>query len=155
MEVIEITRQQEEEIIDLRIQQQVEDFDNDPLLVNNLKEFEDNTRNFFNENIGKQLIGYGIYTDNKLVSVCFVQVIPMLPQLNNAAGMHGYICNVFTLKSHRKRGYQKKLLSTCIDVARLKGIKKLDLTTDNPIAMSLYSQYGFSSNDLAMRLTIK
>lgn len=143
-----------DEIIDLRVKQQKEDFSDNPELFGDIETMCMETNNFIYNNLYGTLVGYGKIIDAKIVSVCFLQTIPMMPQLNNKNGLHGYICNVYTLPEHRRNGYQTKLLDICIAEAKNIGIVKLDLTTNNPDAIALYTKKGFYKNDLAYRITL-
>ena len=62
----------------------------------------------------------------------------------------GYICNVFTRKEYRRRGIQTNLLKKCIDFAHKKDVRMIQLSADNPEAISIYKKIGFEQDKLMM-----
>lgn len=58
----------------------------------------------------------------------------------------GRVRHVYVLKKYRRQGYSKILLHLIIDEAK-KYFKCLRLSTDNPIAASLYRSMGFEKVD--------
>lgn len=62
----------------------------------------------------------------------------------------GYICSVFTKKEYRRRGVQTNLLKKCIDFACKEDVKMIQLSTDNPEAISIYKKIGFEYDKLMM-----
>jgi GNAT superfamily N-acetyltransferase len=54
-----------------------------------------------------------------------------------------YLCDVFVLPEHRKRGYGHALMSHLFDSDLLKGLRRIVLVTGD--AHELYRPYGFAS----------
>lgn len=135
-----------EELSKLRVLQQKDDWQ---------EEYEDKmglretTKWYLNTHLNKDIYFFIIRENNKIVATCGLQIIEQLPQCNNN-GLMGYICNVFTRKEYRKRGIQTNLLKKCIDFANKKGVKMIQLATDNPEAISIYKKIGFEQDKLMM-----
>jgi len=67
------------------------------------------------------------------------------------SGIEGYICNVFTVKEHRRKGIQTNLIKECIKFAKINNIIKLKLSSDNPEAIRIYKSQGFEHDELIMK----
>jgi GNAT superfamily N-acetyltransferase len=64
-----------------------------------------------------------------------------------------YICDLFILPEHRRRGLSKKLMQCIVDHPGLRGLSGLLLTRD---AHGLYRQFGFSdAGDVQARFMLK
>ena len=135
-----------EELSKLRVLQKKDDWQ---------EEYEDKmglretTKWYLNTHLNKDIYFFIIRENNKIVATCGLQIIEQLPQCNNN-GLMGYICNVFTRKEYRKRGIQTNLLNKCIDFANKKDVKMIQLSTDNPEAISIYKKIGFEQDKLMM-----
>ncbi len=64
-----------------------------------------------------------------------------------------YICDLFILPAHRRRGLSKKLMQCIVDYPELRGLSGLLLTRD---AHGLYRQFGFSdAEDVQARFMLR
>ena len=135
-----------EELSKLRVLQQKDDWQEEYEDKMDLKE---TTKKYLNTHLNKDIYFFIIRENNKIVATCGLQIIEQLPQCNNN-GLMGYICNVFTRKEYRKRGIQTNLLNKCIDFANKKDVKMIQLSTDNPEAISIYKKIGFEQDKLMM-----
>ena len=135
-----------EELSKLRVLQQKDDWQEEYEDKMDLKE---TTKKYLNTHLNKDIYFFIIRENNKIVATCGLQIIEQLPQCNNNVVM-GYICNVFTRKEYRRRGIQTNLLKKCIDFARKKDVKMIQLSTDNPEAISIYKKIGFEQDKLMM-----
>lgn len=141
-------KNQIETIIELRRDQQKEDW--------GVKYPEDDTSfiqataTFFENRLNKDIYGFGCCVDGKIVSVCYLQLIEYLPQVNDITGVVGYICNVYTVPEFRKKGYQTLVFEACLKFAQSKNVNLYELSTDNPIAIKIYKSFGFKPNRNAM-----
>ena len=135
-----------EELSKLRILQQKDDWK---------KEYEDKTnlyektRRYLNKHLNKDIYFFIVKKDNKIIAKCGIQIIEYLPQCNDN-GLTGYICDVFTIPEYRRKGFQTKLLKECIEFARKKEVKMIQLSTDNPEAISIYKKMSFKHDKLMM-----
>lgn len=141
-----VTKADIEELINLRILQQKDEWQEEYEDKNNLKEI---TKSYLNKHLNNDIYFFVVRENNKIVATCGLQIIEQLPQCNNN-GLMGYICNVFTRKEYRKRGIQTNLLNKCIDFANKKDVKMIQLSTDNPEAISIYKKIGFEQDKLMM-----
>ena len=135
-----------EELINLRILQQKDDWQEE---YENKMDLKETTKKYLNTHLNKDIYFFIIRKNNKIIATCGLQIIEQLPQCNNN-GLMGYICNVFTRKEYRKRGIQTNLLNKCIDFANKKDVKMIQLSTDNPEAISIYKKIGFEYDKLMM-----
>ena len=135
-----------EELINLRILQQKDDWQEE---YENKMDLKETTKKYLNTHLNKDIYFFIIRKNNKTIATCGLQIIEQLPQCNNN-GLMGYICNVFTRKEYRKRGIQTNLLNKCIDFANKKDVKMIQLSTDNPEAISIYKKIGFEQDKLMM-----
>lgn len=81
---------------------------------------------------------FGIIKDKKLISILNLYC-------NNTETLESYVCNVYVLKEHRRKGLAKKLMEKAIDFTVDNGFKKvaLHVAKDNFSAIKLYEGLGF------------
>lgn len=142
-----------EEIIPLRIALQKVDFNNNLGIEEKL--LENKTRNFLNENLNKDLYMFGTYVENELVSICGLMVLKHFPTADDLIGKAGYITSVYTKEEHRCKGYQRKVLTECLNYGKNLGIIRYQLSTKNPIAMKMYASMGFIDDNNAKKMKIR
>lgn len=135
-----------EELAELRILQQKDDWQEEYEDKMNLKE---TTKKYLSKHLNGDIYFFIARESNKIIATCGIQIIEYLPQCNDN-GLMGHICDVFTQKEYRKRGIQTSLLKKCTDFARKKGVKMIQLSTDNPEAISIYKRIGFKHDKLMM-----
>lgn len=135
-----------EELSKLRILQQKDDWQ---------EEYEDNTnlsdrtKKYLEKHLNNDIYFFVAKDNYKIIATCGIQILEYLPQCNEN-GLMGYICDVFTKQEYRKKGIQTKLLKQCIEFANKKEVKMIQLSTDNPEAISIYKKMGFEFDKLMM-----
>lgn len=82
-----------------------------------------------------------------------IQFIDFPPSFRNPSGMRGYILNMYTHPSFRKRGLAGKLLDYCIEEARSRQVIQLFLIASE-MGKSLYKKYGFKETDSFMEYVL-
>jgi len=137
-----------EELTNLRAIQQKDDWKE--LYPNNDKDFLILTKQYIKEHLNKDIIFFIEVIDNKIIATCGLQIIKYMPQCMES-GIEGYICNVFTVKEHRRKGIQTNLIKECIKFAKINNIIKLKLSSDNPEAIRIYKSQGFEHDELIMK----
>ena len=75
----------------------------------------------------KNITYLGVFEDNKLISSCFVAIIP---NLTNQGKSIGYIENVITDVNHRRKGVGKKLMQKAIEIAQENNCCKIFVLSD-------------------------
>ena len=75
------------------------------------------------------------------------------PTYENPTGKHGYITNMYTRPSWRKRGIARMLVDKLVATAKDAGCAQLFLNA-SPMGRSLYVRYGFEPVDGEMRFTL-
>lgn len=123
-------------------------------IIINQEELEKSTEVFLKNNLNKNLLLFGYYTDNILVSICGFYLERHFPTYANENGEIAYICNVYTKPEYRKKGYQRKVFEYCLEYAKKNGIKQFKLDSKNEIAIKFYKEYGFKEVDNAYCLSI-
>lgn len=91
--------------------------------------------------------------DNKLVSMCGIQLVKYMPLHNEELVERGYVCSVYTREEYRKMGIQTHLLREVIKFSKDKNIGILELKTSNPEAIKVYHKVGFKDNN-SMKLSM-
>ena len=130
-----------EDLLDIRIQYQIEKFkDKENIDIEKLRK---ETKLFLLKRLNKDIYFFGTFVDNKLVSICGLNVLNYLPQINDLMGYVGLICSVYTYPTYRKRGYQHKTLEKVLQFAKLINIKRIHLTSSNEYAIKMYKKFGF------------
>jgi GNAT superfamily N-acetyltransferase len=54
-----------------------------------------------------------------------------------------YVCDVYVLEEHRRRGLSKAMLAMAMDLPMLQGLRRWSLVTND--AHGLYGQFGFAA----------
>lgn len=121
-------------------------FDPDSTMVDQ-KQLEENTRQYFKENLDTNILMFGYLIDGKLVSNCGFYVESHFPTYHNPYGKSAYICNVYTEEAYRGKGYQKKVFEFCMAYAKDMGITRFSLDSLNEHAIQMYQSFGFQKDE--------
>lgn len=133
-----------DQIAELRILQQKELFKENYKIDD--EKFYNNTKIFLQENLNKNIYFFVKELDNKLVSMCGIQLVKYMPLHNEELVERGYVCSVYTREEYRKKGIQTHLLREVIKFSNDKNIGILELKTSNPEAVKVYHKVGFKDN---------
>ena len=98
-------------------------------------------------------ISYIVWADDEAAACSGLSIQIHPPTYENPTGKHGYITNMFTRPSWRKRGIAKMLVEKIIETAKLEGCAQLFLNA-SPMGRSVYLRCGFQPIDGEMRLTL-
>ncbi len=152
MEIKNLTTENLEEYLELRVKMLNENQE----VGYDISKIEEQTREYYIENINKNLIIFGMFDNNKIVGVAAIEIIKRLPtpKINNSNSTTGYICGVYTREEYRNQGISKKLVSTALNYGKNRGITRFKLSTHNPIAANVYKKLGFEYDQKAMILNI-
>lgn len=134
-----------DQIAELRILQQKELFKENYKIDD--EKFYNNTKIFLLENLNKNIYFFVKELDNKLVSMCGIQLVKYMPLHNEELVEQGYVCSVYTREEYRKMGIQTHLLREVIKFSKDKNIGILELKTSNPEAVKVYHKVGFKDNN--------
>lgn len=137
--------------LDLRLKlfyelQEIDKNDNIENLINSTKEY-------YLKNIDKSLITYGIFEENKIVSIGSLCLFERIPYMENISGREGYILNIYTLSEYRKKGYGKQITEKLIEHSKEIGIKKLWLNASEE-GKRIYLKLGFKEKNNEMEIFI-
>lgn len=135
-------------ITDLRVEQQIEDWEN--TLGKNFKNyasvFSEITKKHLLLKLNKSIFFSMMYIDDFPVAMCALEELDDLPQITVCSddnGRHGCIVSVYTKVAYRGNGYQQKLIKLLLDFAKQKGFSDITLTTNTPYAKHIYEKAGF------------
>lgn len=137
--------------LDLRLKlfyelQEIDKNDDIENLINSTKEY-------YLKNIDKSLITYGIFEENKIVSIGSLCLFERIPYMENISGREGYILNIYTLPEYRKKGYGKQITEKLIEHSKEIGIKKLWLNASEE-GKKIYLKLGFKEKNNEMEIFI-
>ena len=139
------------ELLNLRIEQQKEDWNKDYQDVDN---FKSRTETFLIQHLNKDIFILITRIDHRIIATCGLQLFNSLPQCNDQ-GKIGIICNVYTKKLYRNKGIQTSLLKQTIKLANEHHLNELLLSSNNNQAISIYQKLGFKKSNMIMRLDLK
>ena len=109
------------------------------------------TEKYYLSHINKDLISFGIFQNEILVSTGSLCLFNRIPYEKNLSGLEGYILNIYTSPQFRNRGFANQILDEIVEYARKYEIKRLWLNySDN--AEKLYSKKGFVKKENGMEL---
>ena len=137
-----------DKIVQIRIKQQKDDWKEEYIDKYNLM---NTTKIYLEKHLNNNFYAFIEEKDNDIIAICCLQIIEYLPQCNDN-GKQGYVCNVYTKDEFRNRGLQTNLLREVIKFAIKNQLCKLNLSTDNKKAISIYKKLGFEFDTLAMKI---
>ena len=101
------------------------------------------TRSYWAEGIPREVVGRSIAN-----SLCLGIYAPPahreqigLVRVITDCATFAYLCDVYVLEPHRRRGLSKAAMDLLVTHPRLQGLRRMQLVTDN--AHGLYARYGF------------
>jgi GNAT superfamily N-acetyltransferase len=87
------------------------------------------------------------------IGVVTVLILDLAPRPEDAAGLEGYVVNMYVDRAHRRRGVGSALLGQCVNAATELGLRRLLLyATDD--GRSLYASAGFATNPKWVELSL-
>lgn len=96
-------------------------------------------------------IAYLVFDKSRVIGAGGVSFFQVMPTCHNPSGYKGYIMNMYTHPSCRRRGIVSKTLDLLIQAAREKGITALSLEATD-MGRPLYEKYGFVKMENEMEL---
>lgn len=92
-----------------------------------------------------------IALDNeKIVGTSGISIVEKPPYFGCPSGKIGLLSSMFTVKSYRRKGIAKELLSRIVNEAREKGCGTSQITASS-MGVYLYSDFGFVKNNNFMQ----
>ena len=92
-----------------------------------------------------------IALDNEeIVGTSGISIVEKPPYFGCPSGKIGLLSSMYTLKSYRRNGIAKELLSRVVNEAREKGCGTIQITASN-MGVYLYSDFGFTKNNNFMQ----
>ncbi len=122
--------------------------------INSKEDIEDlilSTKKYFFDNIEKNLLCWAIEVDDEIVSIASLNIFYRIPYAENLLGKEGYILNVYTLPSYRKKNMADTLVKVIIDYAKNNSIKKLWLNSSDE-GKRIYLKNNFKEIENIMEL---
>lgn len=116
-----------------------------------ISELKSATKQYYLSHINKDLICFGVFQKEKLVSTGSLCLFTRIPYAENLTGLEGYILNIYTLPQFRNHGFANLILSEIIEYAQIKQIKRLWLNSSHQ-AKELYCKRGFTLKNNEMEL---
>ena len=116
--------------------------------------FKNATERFFSETLADGSFVSAIAFDGAEAVACSglsIQRVP--PSYGNPGGMRGYITNMYTRPSWRRKGLAVRLLDMLVEEARKRGCQWLYLNA-SAAGRPVYERYGFVPDDGEMKLCI-
>lgn len=92
-----------------------------------------------------------IALDNEeIVGTSGISIVEKPPYFGCPSGKIGILSSMYTLKSYRRNGIAKELLSRIVNEARNRGCSTIQITASN-MGAYLYSAFGFTKNNNFMQ----
>lgn len=147
---IRLANQQDIEALTvLRVEQQIEDWEN-TLPSTNFKqfgtEFEKVVAQHLETYLNKSIYFEIMYIDGVPVAMCGLEELNELPQITVCLDKnyrHGSIVSVYTRPKYRGKGYQQQLVHAILCFAADEGFSDITLTTNTADAIHIYEKVGF------------
>lgn len=120
-------------------------------LNEDIEDLKKSTRDYYLKNIDKNLISYGVFEEDKILSIGSICLFERIPYIENLSGKEGYLLNIYTLPEYRKKGYGKNIIEKLLEYSKDIGIKKLWLNA-NDEGKKLYIKLGFKEKNNEMEI---
>ena len=85
---------------------------------------------------------YGLYVDDKMVSMVIVSVVSVFPMEDNPNGKIGHISGLYTIEDERHNGCAKLLLQ---EIKKLYGIGRVDFLCCDAKIPEVFEAVGFKA----------
>ncbi len=109
------------------------------------------TKEYYTSHIDNDLICWGIELENKIVAIASLCLLTRIPYADNLSGKEGYLLNVYTAPTFRKKGLSTRLVHTIIDYSKNNGINRLWLSSSEQ-GRNIYKSCGFIEKNNEMEL---
>ena len=109
------------------------------------------TEQYYSLHINKDLFSWGIYKEQKIVSIGSLCLFSRIPYRENLSGTEGYILNIYTAGQFRKQGFANQILDTIIEYCKQHNIERLWLSSSEQ-GKHLYAGKGFIKKENEMEL---
>ncbi|MDE7193153.1 MAG: GNAT family N-acetyltransferase [Oscillospiraceae bacterium] len=109
------------------------------------------TKQYFLSHINNDLICWGIFQNEKLVSIGSLCLFTRIPYKENLSGAEGYILNIYTSPKFRECGFANKILDNIIEYSQKNNIKRLWLNSSEK-GKKIYFKRGFVEKENEMEL---
>lgn len=147
-EMIIATSNNIDDIIALRVEMQIEDWNN--TLSKDFScyssEFAKITKKHLIEKLNKSIHFAIMYLNNEPIAMCALEELSELPQITVCSeknGRHCCLVSVYTKPNYRGNGYQQQLIKYLLDFAKSENFNDITLTTNTPDAVHIYEKVGF------------
>lgn len=117
----------------------------------NTLDLEIATKEFYSSHIDNDFMCWGIESGNEIVAIASLCVFTRIPYAANISGKEGYLLNIYTTPTFRKKGLATSLIKTIIDYSRNNGIKRLWLSSSEQ-GRNIYELCGFRGKTNEMEL---
>lgn len=119
----------------------------------NISQLKSATEQYYLSHINKDLICWGIFQKEELVSVGALCLFTRIPYEGNLTGLEGYILNIYTYPQFRNHGFANLILDEIIEYAQKNHIKRVWLNSSQQ-AKKLYGKRGFTVKNNEMELLL-
>ena len=109
------------------------------------------TKEYSLSHIKKDLMSWGIFNNGNLVAIGSLCLFSRIPYQENLIGSEGYILNIYTMPSHRKLGYAKRIVDEIIRYSSENHINRLWLNASEQ-GREMYKKFGFKEKENEMEL---
>lgn len=138
-----------EDLIDLKIKQNIYNCNRDGLILQNEKIARENIKKVLLQQLNETIYFFIAIdkSNNRTVASNGVVVHQMVPSTSFLNGKKAYITSVYTDEDYRCKGIQKVLMQMSLDFLKEIECKKIELDAVNPHAIKLYEKFGFKKDN--------
>lgn len=138
-----------EDLVDLKIKQNIYNCDRDGIILQNEKTARENIKRILLQELNKTIYFFIAIdkSNNRTVACNGVVIHQMVPSDLFLNGKKAYITSVYTDEDYRCKGIQNVLMQMILDFLEKIECKKIELDAVNPYAIKLYEKFGFKKDD--------
>ncbi len=144
MEYRLITKNEIDDLVDMRIKYLQEDFK----FTSNecFNEVRKNLPEYFENHLNKDLFAFGAFCGTKMISAAMLLIIEKPCNPCFIKGRVGEVFNVYTLEEYRRKGAAYNLLKNLLEFAKKRNLDLIELKATND-GYPLYKKLGFYEAD--------
>ena len=115
-------------------------------------EIDGELRQYFERHFAdRSLVEWVAEDGDRIVATAAIVFMDFPPAFNNRTGIRGYVTNMYTAPSHRRRGIAAALLEKLVDEAGARGVRTV-LLAASQMGKPVYRRFGFAEADGWMEL---
>lgn len=109
-------------------------------------EFEDSLSEFYRRHLNTDVFMFVKRVCGVIVATLAVHIFERIPS-SVEGSIEGWLCDAYTAKQHRRKGYHRQLMSACLEFGECYGIHTWRVKSENKVEIGLLHEFGFQMDN--------